>query len=714
MAGRTKSKGLLYLRRSGDRQESSLETQLRWALDEAAKHGVNVEASVEDLQHMQAQRLCRYRSIRLDDAISGSELKRPGLDALRSDVASDSSISHVFVYRRDRLGRPNDPVDMMQIEQSIRSCGVTIARSDGVAGPFSGATSDIGELFRMLAEYQSSGDFLRQLSERVLRTQLQLAREGRWTGGNAPYGFARALIDAQGNILEELPPGKSVRQPGCHVVILPVDEEKIARWLNILQLKEQGWGYKRIANHLNDLGIPSPAAGSYRTDHGVRHKVSGKWNHTTIRDICRNRAILGIVEYGRRSEGQHWRTSPDGPRPLEESDMRDGKAQRIFNAPDQTVRGELPCEPQFDVERWESIQLETAKRACCQGGTPRVRDPARYPLSCRVVDLTDSCNSVMYARTVGKRRVYNCGRYMRTGGQECENNQVDGEALLRFTQQSLSEIVDRLGAHNKLREKLLERAVTARNAEDLPDPRGDVLQRLRSQAQTLDDELATVKRNLAIEKDDELREVVREEYRRIKAEHDKVTAELADLEVHHTNSTNGSPEDEVDAAMALFDEMHCVCEDKNARADMASLVQKLGVRIGLNFVEGIKGKKRKVRRLAGGVLTFGDRLVPFHGHRHGGNDAPMPSADPSQQPKRKGKGRKSQPRKSNGQPGKLPVPAELPTKSSRESISSTKDSRGDRRHERPSVILGSCLFDRAIAFSYEFSAEEFFALGSTE
>lgn len=33
MAIRPKSRGLIYLRRSGDRQETSLEKQLTWALD---------------------------------------------------------------------------------------------------------------------------------------------------------------------------------------------------------------------------------------------------------------------------------------------------------------------------------------------------------------------------------------------------------------------------------------------------------------------------------------------------------------------------------------------------------------------------------------------------------------------------------------------------------------------------------------------------------
>ena len=60
-----------------------------------------------------------------------------------------------------------------------------------------------------------------------------------------------------------------IRQAGCHVRIFPKEESKIAIWLMILELKSQGWGLKRIASHLNALGIPSPGAGTIRTDPAV-------------------------------------------------------------------------------------------------------------------------------------------------------------------------------------------------------------------------------------------------------------------------------------------------------------------------------------------------------------------------------------------------------------------------------------------------------------
>lgn len=281
----------------------------------------------------------------------------------------------------------------------------------------------------------------------MIRTQLQLAGKGYWTGGNAPYGFVRVLVNERGDVLEELPRGKRVRQAGCHVIIVPKDDTKIRTWLYILQLKEEGRGYKYIVRCLNELGIPSPDAGNIRTDHGMRHEVSGRWTVGTVRSLCMNRAIIGLLDYGRRSEGKHRRLGKGGPRRLEDSDRNETnrkKAKRILNDPSLIITSQLPSDPSFDRTRWEAIQAETLGRSKVQRGLSRTRDPARYPLSCRVIDLSDNCGSVMYGHRHSERPVYTCGRYMATGGSDCGNNTVDAEALLRFTLDTLRELTDRL------------------------------------------------------------------------------------------------------------------------------------------------------------------------------------------------------------------------------------------------------------------------------
>ncbi len=301
---RAKNRGLVYARRSTDKQEISLPSQIEWAAAAAARQGVTLDAAVTDLTHMQPLHLHSYKDIRLDDGISGSDLTRPGFLAVSRDALGDKTVSHVFIYKRDRFARPNDAMQAAQLEKQLLMAGITLVFSDTVSAPIRLGDQSIMRDMELLLAYYQGGEELRKHAERVLGFQKTLAQGGYRVGGNPPYGFVRVLVDASGNVLEELPPGKTVRQPGCHVRAMPKDVQKLAVWLHILEYKERGWGCKRIAKQLNDLGIPSPDAGRTRTDHGVKHKVSGKWSPNTVAELCRNPIILGVQQYGKRSEGK--------------------------------------------------------------------------------------------------------------------------------------------------------------------------------------------------------------------------------------------------------------------------------------------------------------------------------------------------------------------------------------------------------------------------
>jgi hypothetical protein len=74
-----------------------------------------------------------------------------------------------------------------------------------------------------------------------------------------------------------------------------------------------------------------------------------------------------------------------------------------------------------------------------------------------------------------------------------------------------------------------------------------------------------------------------------------------------------NPEREVDAAMNLLEEIRRVSRVPSARADIPLVLDRLGFRIGLQFAEGINGKKRRGRRLVGAVVTSGGSLLPCRG-----------------------------------------------------------------------------------------------------
>ena len=81
------------------------------------------------------------------------------------------------------------------------------------------------------------------------------------------------------------------------------------------------------------------------------------------------------------------------------------------------------------------------------------------------------------------------------------------------------------------------------------------------------------------------------------------------------SSQQSDPDRDVEAALSLFDDLERVTADSTARAQISPLLEKLGVRLGLTFTEAIKGRKRKVRKLVGGVMAFGGHPlpVPIHG-----------------------------------------------------------------------------------------------------
>ena len=624
MATRKKDRGLVYLRRSSPGQEASLGYQVNWAITRAAGINVRLDAAPTDVELMLARRVFSHKALRLD-TVTGADLGRPGFVALMSDALADPTISHIFIYKRDRFARPEEAMEMVLLEKKLLQAGITLVFSDDASEPRERGDRDVARDLSLYFAYNESGAFLSKHAERVIETQRMLATAGFRTGGNPPYGFVRVLVGLNGDILEELAPGRRVRQAGCHVRIAPKDEEKIAVWLLILDLADRGWRPKRIAVHLNALGIPSPAAGTFRTDNGVRHRVSGKWHPNTVRELIRNRAILGIQDFGRRAEGAHRRHGSNGPRPLTDSDRNAaGRAKVTFNDPSLVITAQLGHGPRYDPDRWARIQKQMDACGASQRGVPRIRDLDRFPLACRVVDLTDACGHPMYAQTSGKRRRYVCGRYTKTSGSECHHNHVDSEAALHFVLSTIRQILHRRGGRDKLLALLRKRAKQTAQVNSIPKNRS-VVSALEEKVNELKENLTTVRRRLATEKDDSLYQALRNEYKELDQELGAAHGRLNQEQRAQSVPARTDPDQDVAAAIALLDDIERITTEPPARAEVNNLLVKLGIWLGLSFTGAIKGKTRQVRKLASGVLTFGDAPLPVQ--LYGDDNADPPGED---------------------------------------------------------------------------------------
>ncbi len=278
------------------------------------------------------------------------------------------------------------------------------------------------------------------------------------------------------------------------------------------------------------------------------------------------------------------------------------------------VSAPIGFKPKFATDRWQDIQDQMDERSRHQRGVRRAKAPAKYPLGCLVFDLTDGCGSAMYGNTVGKRRIYNCGRYQRTAGAECFHNVVDAEALLRLTMRTLTQRLDRHGSSEELRRMFLARAEAVSDKNVFLAGKS-AIEAARQRVASLSQDLKIVERRMATEQDDDRYQSIARQFDAIKSELKTAERTLEDREKLHKPQAQRSPDEEVELALQLVEQFKRAASDQSARCGISPLLEKFGVRLGLNFGAGIKGKKREVRQLLGGVITFGGSPlpVPIHG-----------------------------------------------------------------------------------------------------
>ena len=608
--------GKTYIRKSMRGQGVGPEGALDWAINEAPKLRVSMNADHAALQEFVLQGSGTCDDLYYEGGISGNSSDRPVLQQFLKDVLSDETVSHAFVHMPDRLLRPEDPLEGMLLERQLLDAGVTLVFQDRIVEPHQRGRHDVGQDINSYLKYHQSGEELDKLADRMVRAKITLAKGGYWSGGRPPYGFCRVLVDANNTVLQELEEGMTPRRRGGHVRIMPKDTERIRVWMMILKLYVEEWGgIQAIANELNRLGIPSPGAGrTRRYSDGVKRLVPGLWTYGAVAGLIDNPAIIGVVRYGVQSEGIRRRIGVEGPRYLEDQDYRDdGKAKVVRNPEELVISAPAGFDPEAPIELFEAAQKRRRRTGKNQRGIPRSSDPLRYLLGGRVYNLTEEGWMLMYGRARSGRKEYVCGLYQKTGGAAGNHNWVDAEALDSFVLASLSRQLDDPVFKAKLRKKLRTLAMSP-----VPDESATLkLNHLKAAVEQLEGDRETAKQNLCRAKNDEEYDIVSEGLAQLNTEFETKHTELERLRETVRPSEDG--EQLVKDAMALFDNI----QELRARSDARSLkglFQILDVRFWLYYEESTWGK-RKVRKLAEGVMTVGTSEPPNR-PKHGTRGVP--------------------------------------------------------------------------------------------
>ena len=184
--------------------------------------------------------------------------------------AKDGEFDILLAYMSDRIGRQEEYSFYVA---ELNRLGIEVwTIKDGQLK----TEEHIDKLLNYIRFWQNEGES-KKTGMRVHDTMMEMVKDGKFVGGKAPYGYKLVLsgeISNHGRALHKL-------------VIIP-EQAEIVRQIYSYAVK-QGMGFQKIANTLNENGIPAP--------------VLEKWQSGTVRSILMNPIYMGYVAYNRRRDG---------------------------------------------------------------------------------------------------------------------------------------------------------------------------------------------------------------------------------------------------------------------------------------------------------------------------------------------------------------------------------------------------------------------------
>lgn len=236
----------------------------RVSTDEQREQGISIP-----LQKSRIASYCKAKGWHLegfyvDDGYSGKDLERKEIPRLIKDAQS-KKFDVVVVVKLDRLSRRQRDIIYL-IEDVFTPNNVefaSVTENFDTTTPVGRAMLSIVGIFAQLER--------ETIAERVLGAKEEAAKQGRFGGGDAPYGYDYDIAEKQ---------------------LKPSQYAETVQLIYDLYINDKH-GFKMIANILNEKRIPTPRARK-------------RWEHDTVRFILSNPFYAGYVHRrGIKYPGKH-------------------------------------------------------------------------------------------------------------------------------------------------------------------------------------------------------------------------------------------------------------------------------------------------------------------------------------------------------------------------------------------------------------------------
>jgi len=437
----------------------------------------------------------------------------------------DGEIKILIVKDFSRFSRRNSK-GLVELED-LRDAGVRIISiGDSIDYP----TFDdwINIQFRFLVNEMPVTETSKKIRNVIKRKQ----EDGQWLC-SVPYGYIISNMKRQ------------------EISVVP-DEADIIR--KVFELYNNGWGYKKIANYLTDLKIPTPRMKEKQRaeERGDECKIKAKpeWSIITIQGILTNDFYIGTFR-----QNKYTRKNIHG------ADVKNEKSEHfVFEKHHEAI---------IDYQTWAYTQEQLKSRT-----TTHYRGVKKYDNVYSGFLVCGECKEPMFSMSRGDMApAYVCGTYHKRGLKGCTSHHIRTD----FLDGCLKDYVKMVKENSQDMMKQLEEAI-AKESESVVE-NDNLIQILTDKIEVAKEELKATKkrkvRDIARNPQDE--ELIEETYAEIEQE---LTDRIYGLQNQlKTNSDKRNDIIQVNrvakTVMQIFDNI--LNKDKLEKSDISFIVEKIYV-----------------------------------------------------------------------------------------------------------------------------------------
>ena len=451
--------------------------------------------------------------------------QREGYQQMRPRLLS-GEYNILIVKDFSRFSRRNS-LGLVELE-TLRDAGVRIISiGDGIDYP----TKDDWMLiqFKFLMNEMPVTDTSKKIKTIIQNRQ----KNGEWVCA-VPYGYR--LLNTKAMLYEIDPPAAEIVR-------------------EVFRLYNDGWGYKKIANHLTDLGIPTPRANEIAAKEAAgqttKLKAKESWSIATVSGILTNDFYIGTLR-----QKKYTRTKING------KDRRIDEAEHIVI--------ENAHSPIVDARTFAYAQDQLKLRS-----KSNYRGEKKYATDYSGFLFCGDCGAPMFSMSrKDLAPAYTCGTYHRRGLKGCTSHHIRVDKLDELLKRYVRRVMDHSGAMMKELEEAIKEQ-PGREAE-----LGLAIDNLDRQLTDSREQLkALYKRKLidTMGKSPEQTAIIEEAYADLEAE---LTGRIAGLEKQvdsHIDSRNRMLQVNR-AAKTVMDVFHDILEKpKLDKRDISLLVERITV-----------------------------------------------------------------------------------------------------------------------------------------